>query len=107
MSRSIQTLVRQYQDQQLTNEELKQLDELLRTDANAREIFIHETNLIAAIEDIACEQDQDLDVTHRVHPVSTDPSNASAGLSNRWIMATGWHRRQSRQYTKEWETRNI
>ncbi|MDA9934723.1 FecR family protein [Rubripirellula sp.] len=90
MSRSIQTLVRQYQDQQLTNEELKQLDELLRTDANAREIFIHETNLIAAIEDIACEQDQDLDVTHRVHPVSTDPSNASAGLSNRWIMATGW-----------------
>ena len=50
MNQSIQSLVRSYQDQQLNSEELKKLDELLRTDANAREIFIRETNLIAGIE---------------------------------------------------------
>ena len=53
MSQSIQSLVRRYHDQQLTNEELKQLDKLLRTDADAREIFMHETKLKADIEDIA------------------------------------------------------
>ena len=56
MNQSIQSLVRSYQDQQLNSEELRKLDELLRTDAHAREIFIRETNLIAGIEGLADEQ---------------------------------------------------
>ena len=90
MSRSIESLVRRYQDQQLNNEEIRQLDALLRTDADAREIFMQETNLIAAIEDIACEQDQSPCADHAVHPLSTQPSDASSRLSSPWIMATGW-----------------
>lgn len=85
MSRSIRSLVHRYQDQQLTNEELKEFDELLRTDADAREIFLRETNLIAAIEDIACEQDQNN--VPSIHPL---PTPASDVFSSPWLMATGW-----------------
>ena len=82
MNQSIQSLVRRYQDQQLNSEELRKLDELLRTDAHAREIFMRETNLIAAIEGIAEEQ--------ALGPSVDALPTLSSDTSNRWTMATGW-----------------
>ena len=86
MNQSIQSLVRGYQDQQLNSEELKKLDELLRTDANAREIFIRETNLIAGIEGLADEQNLGTTVDN----LRMQNSDTSINLANRWTMATGW-----------------
>ncbi len=86
MNQAIQSLVRRYQDQQLNSEELRELDELLQTDTHAREIFIRETNLIAAIEGIADEQD--LGPSFSALPIQNpDPSTR---LTNQWIMVTGW-----------------
>ena len=86
MNQAIQSLVRRYQDQQLNSEELRELDELLQTDTHAREIFIRETNLIAAIEGIADEQDLGPSVS--ALPIQNpDPSTR---LTNQWIMVTGW-----------------
>ena len=82
MNQSIQSLVRRYQDQQLNSQELRKLDEFLRTDAHAREIFMRETNLIAAIEGIAEEQ--------ALGPSVDALPTLSSDTSNRWTMATGW-----------------
>lgn len=86
MNQSIQSLVRRYQDQQLNSEELRKLDELLRTDAHARTIFIRETNLIAGIEGLADEQK----LGTRVDTLRMQSSDTSINLANRWAMATGW-----------------
>ena len=86
MNQAIQSLVRRYQDQQLNSEELRELDELLQTDTHAREIFIRETNLIAAIEGIADEQDLGPSVS-AIPMQNPDPSTR---LTNQWIMVTGW-----------------
>ena len=86
MNQSILSLVRSYQDQQLNSEELEKLDELLRTDANAREIFIRETNLIAGLEGLADEQNLGSGIDT---PRMQDP-DTSINLANRWTMATGW-----------------
>ena len=85
MNRSIQSLVRRYQDRQLNSEEISQLEELLLADAEAREIFRHETNLIAAVEDIACDHAPQLD--QPVHAISTGPPDTSGPSSSRWTMA--------------------
>ena len=86
MNKSIQSLVRRYQDQQLNSEELKELNNLLRTDNHAREIFMQETNLIAAIEDIADEQN----LGDRLDALPMQPLDTHTQLANRWTMATGW-----------------
>ena len=86
MNKSIQSLVRRYQDQQLNSEELKELNNLLRTDNHAREIFMQETNLIAAIEDIADEQN----LGDRLDALPMQPLDTHTQLANRGTMATGW-----------------
>jgi len=86
MNQSIRSLVRSYQDQQLNSEELSELDELLRTDASAREIFIRETNLIAGIESVADEQH----LGTGVGILRMQDSDNSINLANRWTMVTGW-----------------
>ena len=86
MNQSIRSLVRSYQDQQLNSEELSELDELLRTDASAREIFIRETNLIAGIESVADEQN----LGTGVGILRMQDSDNSINLANRWTMVTGW-----------------
>lgn len=86
MNQSIRSLVRSYQDQQLNSEELSELDELLRTDASAREIFIRETNLIAGIESVADEQN----LGTGVGILRMQDSDISINLANRWTMVTGW-----------------
>lgn len=86
MNQSIRSLVRSYQDQQLNSEELSELDELLRTDASAREIFIRETNLIAGIESVADEQN----LGPGVGILRMQDSDNSINLANRWTMVTGW-----------------
>jgi len=86
MNKSIQSLVRRYQDQQLNSEELRELNNLLRTDNHAREIFMQETNLIAAIEDIADEQN----LGDRLDALPMQPLDTHTQLANRWTMATGW-----------------
>ena len=102
MSRSIHSLIRRYQDQQLNAEEVRKLEDLLRTDPNALEIFRQETNLIATIEDIACEQYPD--VSDAIVPLPTHLPQLPTHLpqlptqlpqlpsvsSARWVMATGW-----------------
>lgn len=86
MNQSIRSLVRSYQDQQLNSEELSELDELLRTDASAREIFIRETNLIAGIESVADEQNPGTGFGI----LRMQDSDTSINLANRWTMVTGW-----------------
>ena len=86
MNQSTRSLVRSYQDQQLNSEELSELDELLRTDASAREIFIRETNLIAGIESVADEQN----LGTGVGILRMQDSDNSINLANRWTMVTGW-----------------
>ena len=86
MNQSIQSLVRSYQDQQLNSEELRKLDELLRTDAHARETFIREANLIAGIEGLADEQNLGTTIDN----LRMQKSDISINLANRWTMATGW-----------------
>ena len=86
MNQSIQSLARSYQDQQLNSEELKKLDELLRTDANAREIFIREANLIAGLEGLADEQN----LGSGIDTLRMQDPDTSINLANRWTMATGW-----------------
>ena len=90
MSRSIQSLVRRYQDQQLNDEEVRKLDDLLRTDPDAREIFRQETNLIATIEDIACEQGLDPLVDTATAPPADQIHGSLSGPFSRWMMATSW-----------------
>ena len=85
MNQSIQSMVRSYQDQQLNNEELEKLDELLRTDANAREIFIRETNLIAGLDGLADEQN----LGSVIDTLRMQDPGTSINLANRWTMATG------------------
>ena len=56
MKRSIKSLSRAYQDQTLGDDEIKDLDQILATDSEAREVFMRETNLIAALEDVAVDE---------------------------------------------------
>jgi ferric-dicitrate binding protein FerR (iron transport regulator) len=89
MNRSIESLARAYQDQTLCNDEVRKLDQLLRTDAEAREVFLLETNLIAAIEDIACYEAID-------EPSATSPAQHVNAEDGSWAqpwrvtMVAGW-----------------
>lgn len=78
MNRSIKDLARAYQDQTLSDQEVRQLDEVLGADADAREIFLQETNLLAGLEDIACDEP--------AHAALAD----NDGASQRWMMFAGW-----------------
>ena len=53
MSESQKNLIRHYIDASITPQQLLELDRLLKTDANSRELFLQELNLNAALEDIA------------------------------------------------------
>lgn len=88
MSLSIQSLIRRYQDQQLNAEEVRKLENLLRADITSREIFRQETNLIATIEDIACEQGPD--VSDAIVPMPKHLTQPPLVSPTRWVMATGW-----------------
>jgi len=76
MNRKIKSLVRGFHDKMLSEEEARELDQLLRTDSEAREVFLQETNLIAALEDIACDEVENVPATSH-HPF-------------RLTMAAGW-----------------
>ena len=89
MNRSIISLVRAYQDQTLTDDDVRELDGMLRSDAEAREVFLRETNLIAAVEDIACDEVADgQSATTHLLPLISD----SSACTKAWpvAMAAGW-----------------
>lgn len=83
MNRSTESLTRGYQDQMLTEDEMKELDARLCSDDVAREVFLRETNLIAAVEDIACDE---INVADSHAPVSV----ALAPKTWRNTMVAGW-----------------
>lgn len=92
MSRSFKALVRGYQDQTLTEEEVRDLDQRLKTDPDARHLFLRESNLIAGLEEIASDEVVDSDS----FPVSESESNSPGGdrsrrrSPTRITTAAGW-----------------
>ncbi len=90
MKRSIKSLARAYQDQTLSDEEVRGLEHILRTDAESREVFLQETNLIAALEDIACDEAADLlTASYSTPPVAMEDGETRAHPL-RLTMVAGW-----------------
>ncbi len=90
MNRSIESLARAYQDQTLSDDEVRELDQLLRTDAEAREVFLHETNLIAALEDIACDEAAEVPTFTSLSLTTQRHDESSHASPLRLTMTAGW-----------------
>ncbi|TWU44459.1 fec operon regulator FecR [Rubripirellula tenax] len=90
MNRSIESLARAYQDQTLSEDDVRELDQLLKTNAGAREIFLRETNLIATLEDIACDEVAELPTVTMLSLPRQLHDETSQASPLRWTMAAGW-----------------
>lgn len=69
MNTNTKSLIRSYADQTATPEQLAQLEQTLRTEPTARELYLHELSLHSALEDIALG-----DLTMHDHPQHADLS---------------------------------
>ena len=55
MSKQLRALAREYADGTITADQLNQLEELLRNDAEARDVYLQELNLITGLEDLSLD----------------------------------------------------
>lgn len=58
MSDQKKSLIRAYADEKITRDQFTELEQLLWTDANFREQFLHDLNLHAALEDLALAESE-------------------------------------------------
>ena len=90
MNRSIQSLARAYQDRTLSEEDVRELSGILSSDVEAREVFLCEANLIAALEDVARDEAVDVPSVGRL-PLATQKQDGAAHSSRvKLTMAAGW-----------------
>ena len=53
MNNELKSLIRAYADETIDEPQLQQLDSILKSDPDARQVYLHELNPISALEDIA------------------------------------------------------
>ena len=53
MNNELKSLIRAYADETIDEPQLQKLDSILKSDPDARQVYLHELNLISALEDIA------------------------------------------------------
>ncbi|MEL6109721.1 MAG: FecR family protein, partial [Planctomycetota bacterium] len=83
MSENIKRLARALQDQQITPEQLADLEAELAQNAEARETYLREVNLYAALEERAVTRNDSVLETNGV-------DRAPASRVSRWLVLAGW-----------------
>ena len=53
MNDELKSLIRAYADGTIDESQLQKLDNVLKSDSDTRQVYLHELNLISALEDIA------------------------------------------------------
>ena len=89
MKQNIKSIVRAYLDQKLSEAEVAELDDLLRTDADARQVFLQEANLVAGLEQAACEIGEPVLADRGQNAKKTNRNAVAAAVAALVLLTTG------------------
>ncbi len=83
------SLIRAYADAEITPEQLEELEQMLRVDETAREVFLREHNILSALEDLALEEQGANNANNTVDPQLIPQQSQTASTVSK-LKASSW-----------------